>query len=150
MIRPAKVEDLLHIEQLIKEFYDESLKDFISLDPTSIRNTILNFIDSHIVLVDDDLKGIIAGTLAYSIFDNKELFAQEHMWYVSKENRKSILGLELLSAFENKAKELKANRIIIIHMDNLNGNLMEKLYKHRGYKRMEYNFIKEVTHETLA
>ena len=143
MIRPAQVEDLLKIEQLIKEFYDESLKDYISLDTISIRNTILNFIESHIVLVDDELKGIIAGILAYSIFDSKELFAQECIWYVSKDCRNK-LGLELLDAFEKKAKDMGAKRIIMIHMDNLNGNLMEKLYEKKGYKRMEYNFIKEV------
>ncbi len=150
MIRLANVEDLLKIEQLIKEFYDESLKEYISLDTVSIRNTILNFIDSHIVLVDEELKGIIAGILSRSIFNNKEIFAQECMWYVSKDRRDGKLGIELWRAFEDKAKELGANKIIMIHMDNLNGNSMEKLYDRRGYKKLEWHFIKEVVNEQSA
>lgn len=155
MIRPARYEDLLGIEKLIFEFHEESLKEYLSFDSKTIRQSILDYIDKYIMLVDDKLTGIIAGIIAPSIFDSKDIIAQESIWYISKEHRKGRLGLELLHAFEGKAKELKATKIIMIHMDNLNGDLMEKLYTHRGYKRLEWNFIKdvnyrEVKNETVA
>jgi len=153
MIRPARYEDLLKIEKLVFEFHEESLKEYLSFDSKTIRQTILDYIDKYIMLVDDELTGVIAGIVAPSVFDSKDIIAQESIWYISKTQRKGRLWIELLTAFEDKARELKATKIIMIHMDNLNGNLMEKLYTHRGYKRLEWNFIrdiKEVANESLA
>lgn len=74
----------------------------------------------------------------------KESIAQEIIWYVRKDKRKGRIGIELINKFTTVCKKLGVARIIMIHMNNLNGNIMRRLYERRGFKEMERIYIKEV------
>ena len=103
-LEKAKSDDIDSIKQLIKEFAEESLNEYkMSFDDNTLIDTIKQFIDNQIIFVAVKLKeivGVIAGVIHPSIFDNKQLIAQETIWFVSKDERKGTVGWRLLDEFE--------------------------------------------------
>jgi len=124
IIRKANILDKEDIKILIDKFYEESLKDLgMKFTYYTIDKTIDNFINNHIVILAQEgekIIGIIGGMLSPSIFDENEIIIQEAMWYVEPEYRKGTLGTDLLLLFEEIAKELGINHIVMVCMGNLN------------------------------
>lgn len=148
IVRQAKYEDIDTVKNLIKEFYNESLYEYeLSLDENTIKETIKNFIDNHIGLVaeiNNKIIGVMGGIVATSIFDKKQRLGQEAIWYITKEERKGKVAFKLIEEFEKKCKERGANLISMICMNNLNSEVLDRLYKIKKYKLMEKHYIKEV------
>lgn len=147
-IRKANIIDKEDIKILIDKFYEESLKDLgMKFTDYTIDKTITNFVVNHIVIVaqeEDKIIGVIGGLLAPSIFDENEIIAQEAMWYIDPEHRKGALGTDLLLFFEEIAKELGVNHIVMVCMGNLNFEILNRYYTKNGYKLMENQFIKNL------
>lgn len=147
-IRKANILDKEDIKLLIDKFYEESLKDLgMKFTDYTIDKTIDNFVTNHIVILAQDgdkIIGVIGGLLVPSIFDETEIIAQEAMWYIDKEYRKGTLGTDLLLVFEEVAKELGVNHIVMVCMGNLNFEILNRYYTKNGYKLMENQFIKTI------
>ena len=92
MIQKATIDNVSDIVELGFEFYEESLKEYgLSFDKDTLTKTITYFIKTGISLVcieNEKIVGVLIAILHPSIFDKKELFASELIWYVKKENRK--------------------------------------------------------------
>ena len=145
MIYKALIKDVPDIVKLGFEFYEESLKEYgLSFDEATLIKTVTYFVKNSITLIcieNEKTVGVISAIVHPSIFDEKEIFAEELMWYVNKENRNGRAGLELLKEFTNVCKKKGVSKIIMMHMENLNADIMDRLYKKKGYKKMESHFI---------
>ena len=145
MVRRAKEEDIPKILDMIYGFYDESLRDYgISVKKETLEDTLKKLIGLGSIFVDDELSGVVAGTISPSLFDKDELVGQELIWYVKPETRKGRVGLELINAFTEYCKSMGAKKLMMVHMENLNPILMNKLYTRKHYRLMEFHYIKEI------
>ena len=148
VIRQAIYEDIDDVRNLIKEFYNESLYEYgLSLDNDTINETIKNFIDNHIELVaeiNNKIIGVMGGIVATSIFDKKQRLGQEAIWYITRDERKGNIAFKLIEEFEKECKERGANLISMICMNNLNSDILDRLYRIKKYKLMEQHYIKGV------
>lgn len=68
--------------------------------------------------------------------------AAEAFWFVLPEYRRSSIAMRLFDRFEQEAKERACKKILMIHLDGEFGEVLEKLYTHRGYKVIEKTFCK--------
>ncbi len=148
IIEKAKIEDIPEIVNLIREFFTESLSGYsLSLDNLTIHETVSKYITNYIGIVakrGDKIIGTIGGLVMSSIFDKNQMIGQETIWYINKEERKGSAGIRLIKEFENRCKELGAHLVAMVHMGNLYTDVLDKLYKMRGYKLMETQYIKEI------
>lgn len=148
VIEKADVEDIAGIVVLIREFFEESVSGYsLSLDTMTIHETVANYVNNLIAIVarrGDNIIGVIGGLIAPSIFDKKQLIGQESVWYITKEERKGSVGIRLIKEFENRCKELGAHLVAMVHMGNLYADVLDKLYKMRGYKLMENQYIRRI------
>lgn len=97
-------------------------------------------------LFDDSgkLVGSIGGLVTVD-FLTGDVFAQETFWFITKEYRGGTGGLKLLTSFENKAKELGATRVHMLHLQSMgNDSQLSKIYSHRGYTLIEQMYSKEL------
>jgi len=140
--------DFEQVKELIKEFYNESLKEYkITLDDATLDETLVGFIFPHVGIVAElngNIIGCIGGYVSKSIFNKNQIMAQEAMWYMKKEFRNGTYGLRLLKAFEDKCKERGADLISMISIMNLNVEKVSDFYTRCGYSPMEFHFIKEI------
>ena len=147
MIRKGEYKDIEGVKELIKEFFQESLAWYkISLDDETITETMKSFVDKHISFVAEEngkIIGVIAGIISPSIFDKRQLFAQEAIWYVTKKAR-GIVGFKLIKVFEEECRKLGAKMISMICMSNLNFDILDRFYKNDGFALLENHYIKEV------
>lgn len=85
--------------------------------------------------------GAIGGSV-FPDFPTGDLVASEFFWYCLPETRGA--GLRLFKAFERKAKERNAKRIIMVHLANLNSGEMGRLFERFGYALCEHVYIKKI------
>lgn len=146
MIRKAETKDVFAVSVLVKEFFEESLSEYgLLLDNKTIIETLEHYAKNLIAFVADEngvIAGVVGGLIVPSIFDKSQLIGQETIWYVDRNYRSGIIGLKLIKAFEDECKKQGANLIAMVHMGNLNADVLGKLYRHRGYKLMERQYIK--------
>ena len=136
------------IKLLVHKFHEESLSDYgLTITDDGIDKTAQLFMDNHILLLAEKNRkiiGLIGGVATPSSFSSKEIIGQEFMWYLEKDERKGSIGFKLLKAFEEECKSRGAKKVIMIHMLNLNSEMMSKFYEKQGYIPMEKHFIKEL------
>lgn len=152
-IRKAITEDKPQIIELIIQFYKESLREYgVRFDLETLYETVQNFIDNQIGIVAEEygkIIGVIGGMIAPSMFDKSQKIGQESIWYVIPAERKGKTGIKLIKAFEKECIDGGANAIIMIHMNNLYPEILDRLYTMNGFKLMESNYIKGVRYEVI-
>lgn len=93
-------------------------------------------------LLTDGKSGMI-GFMVYPLFmDSSVKVAQEAFWWVDEDSRGSGLGIRLMEAAESRAKELGAKSMMMLCLDELNGDGVESLYRKKGYKPRERTFMR--------
>lgn len=68
--------------------------------------------------------------------------AIEAFWYVQKDHRGTTTGIRLLQAFEKWAKQAGAKRIKMMHLSDLNADMMRNIYLRMGYAPLEQAYWK--------
>lgn len=135
MIREATVSDIPEIMAMGKAFADEAgVTERVGWDDTAVHTLLEQLIDSPdgILLVGD--RCMIGGLVFAHPFSGRRVF-QEMFW--RSHGRE---GLRLLQAAEDKARELGAERSVMIGMHDLPS--VGKLYARRGYEPAEQAYIK--------
>ena len=85
------------------------------------------------------------GFLVFSIFmNNSHLIAQELFWWVDENKRKTKLGLNLLQAAEKAAKDQGASSMLMLSLNDLNGEKVNNLYKSLGYSARETTYMRSL------
>jgi len=146
LIRKAELKDVPQVVSLVKDFFKESLSDYgLLLEDKTIIETLEHYAKNLIAFVAEEngkIVGVVGGLIAHSIFDKSQLIGQETIWYVDKDYRNGTIGLKLIKTFEDECKNRGASLIAMVNMGNLNNEILGKLYRHRGYKLMEKQYIK--------
>lgn len=144
LIRDIKSTDKEQIVSLAEMFFKERIE---REGVTFSRNVAETYFDVIMRLPkavtlcaeqDGEIIGMIAGTFSEIIFA-KELALQELVWYVKSDKR--FCGIRLLKTFEERAKELGADYIIMVGMS---GDDVLKFYPRFDYEELQRQFIKRV------
>lgn len=138
MIRLAKQSDKELLLSLGRKFHAESQYNKIPFDAETVWDGIQTLIENGWLLTDGE-SGMIGFVIFHSFFNSKHLICQELYWYVEKDNRKSGVGVELLKKAESTAKNLGANMMIMLCLEN---NRIDELYQSLGYDKAETSFTR--------
>ena len=147
-IRKASPSDVVEIVALVEEFFHEGLhKTGLSFDRATLTQSMTNIVRNNICLVHENagrVAGVIAGFITPSLFDSEEYLAQEIIWFMTADARKGSGGADLLEAFEAACVDAGANHVMMIHLADVNGRVMERFYRTHGYRLIEQHFTKGV------
>jgi len=140
-IRPAAEGDLPEILELIHEFHKEALNAFGMFCDDTVANELMpKMVKTTLVMVmDGKIVGLISGYITSHIMNKQPLF-QEMMWFVSKKYRR--YGIKLMEALEESCRNTGIKNIVAGYMGDRKVGAFEKLYKNRGYKLLEVQYIK--------
>jgi len=129
-LKPLLKEAIGHTD--IKQFFDE-WQDLLYYD-----KGLLFF-----AIKDRKIIGLLAFLIVPDVHDvyKKKLTLVEIHWYILKEFRNSICALKLFRIAEKIAKEKKISSIIFnCHPDN---KKLAKIYRRRGFKKTNIQYLKE-------
>lgn len=88
------------------------------------------------------MTGVMGVILSMHMFDGI-LTAQECFWFVDPEFR-GTAGVRLFHEFEKWAKELKVQRLLVAHIDQVDGGV-DKFYTYHKFRKLETVYVKETT-----
>jgi L-amino acid N-acyltransferase YncA len=142
-IRQAVAEDVEQAIDLLKEFQEESLKEYgTDLDIESIRATCQSYIGTTLVAeVNGKIVGILAGKLLTTPASVFPIY-QEEVWYVSKAHRR--VGVYLLKTLEEECRKQGISHIILAHMGNSKADKLADFFIRSGYAPFQINYIKKI------
>lgn len=92
---------------------------------------------------NDEIIGVLGG-LCFPCMLTGEREMVEAFWWVKPLYRGGPTGVRLLKYFEKLSKDLGAKRIKMIHLTNINPEMMKSIYDRMGYRQVEVGYIKEV------
>ena len=144
MIRLAEEKDIPVMLRMGKAFFDASgynkETQYNELDTTEMFKKL---IEAGTLLTDGE-SGMI-GFLVFPIFmNNSHIIAQELFWWVDEDKRKTKLGLNLLQAAEKAAKDQGASSMLMLSLNDLNGEKVNNLYKSLGYSARETTYMRSL------
>jgi hypothetical protein len=142
MIRNATKDDLSIILELGEAFYNTTIhSDIESFCPETTEKTLRHLIDDDsgilVVLDDDGVKGM-AGALLYPAYMTGVLTGQELFWWCGQKGK----GLGLLDEIERQARDAGATSFVMLSMDNMTPERLDKIYLEKGYNRSEHTYVK--------
>lgn len=94
--------------------------------------------DDGVLLVTAEATGVLGGIAFRNPF-NTERTAQELFWWAEQG------GLDLLAAFESWAAEHGATRVVMVCLEALEPERVERIYRRRGYVPLERGFERAIT-----
>jgi GNAT superfamily N-acetyltransferase len=147
MIRSARPEDVPAIAELGEEFHASAgwgdIAEYVRADcETSLRQMI----EIGILLVAEHEGEIVgmAGGLTFPLYFNfSHRTGQEFFWYMRPSYRNGE-GARLLDALEDSAREAGCQSWIMIALDQVEPELMGRLYRSRGYRAAEHSWIRRL------
>lgn len=142
MIRPAADSDIDWILSEGRKFFEVSgYGAACEYRPADLERTLRAL---PILLVDDKRRGMAGAALFPSFFDAQTLMAQELFWWVGEEHRRSGVAVQLLDAVEAAARRMGAKVLLMLCIDQLDGERVAQIYKRRGYKPAERLFMRRL------
>lgn len=109
----------------------------------SMLLTLSNLIEGGgLFVVGDPVYGMAAAIAYPQYFNTSRVAAQELFWWVDENARGSGAGRELMRALESWARDKGADTMMMVALDDLNGDAVAKMYANSGYKPLERNFVK--------
>lgn len=112
-----------------------------TFDPEALMRTIKAVPSTVIGLFEGGkIVGALAGVITPHFLTTDNL-AQELMWYVSPEHRGCLDAAKMLTHFMKWAQESGATAISMVALESSNPSV-GKLYKKKGFKAVETQFLK--------
>lgn len=150
-IRFATEEDTTTLFTMCLKFITESPYHEDEVDPEEILEMINSLREGDkkekiLLVAEDENKtpvGMIAGVITKHLF-NKSKIANELIWWVDSEHRKSRIGLRLIEAFEFWGSKVKAKKLHTSTLDTNQMKPLERLYRSKKYILTEKNFMKDI------
>ena len=144
MIRLATLSDMEQLLRMGKSFFDVSgygqLTDFNYKDTEII---LISLIEQDSLLTDG--KNGMIGFLVFPMFMNSAYtLSQELFWWVDEDVRNTGVGIKILRDAERLAKEKGATTMMMLSIDDLNGDSINKLYKKLGYRERERTYMRSL------
>jgi hypothetical protein len=127
--------------QLVKSFYDESLKEYnTSFNIESLRKLLETCKQTtFLLIINDRCEGVLGGLEARNPISGDKTY-QEFIWYVNPSVRR--LGGLFFRKVQSMLKAEGYTAIVMACMANSNADKIFKLYKRMGFVVMETHFIK--------
>ena len=146
MIRDSRPEDIERITELTQKVYGAFLiKHGLPIDHANLKETVATYIDNNLCLVverDDRIVGIAAWTFVPHPANYQCYIFQETLWCLDSPN---VMDASiLLKAIERKARELKADIIILGNLAIENEARLRRIYKNLGYEYLETQYAKSI------
>ena len=140
-IRPATQADIPEALELIHEFHEEALNAYGMFCDDEVASELMpKMVNTTLVMVmGGKIVGLISGYITASILSKQPLF-QEMMWFVSKKHRR--YGIKLMDALEEACRKAGIKNIVAGYMGDRKIGAFEKLYKDRGYRLLEVQYVK--------
>ena len=113
--------------------------------PELIDDAAIQVLDSLPILKVAENGSIVgmASAMVYPHYWNPDVMvAQELWWWVKEDARGTRAGLMLLDELEKAAKECGASKLMMLCLDDLDGDRVGQIYLRRGYKPQERTFTK--------
>jgi len=139
-VRPAVVDDLPELMRMGKEFYKKSgYDDLGAFDPESLEKTYRHLISSSSLLIT---QGGMIGWVVFPVFVTGNMVAQELFWWVDPERRSNGTGKALLEAAEEQARSQGATAMMMLALDDLDGDAIAAVYGKMGYRPRERTYMR--------
>lgn len=149
MIRPAQVQDLDRMLEMLKSFARASVinySEWTEQDLASARQRLTNMIINHYLVVaeqNDKLVGIIGAMREQDPWIRSHTRMRELFWWVEPEYRRSRISAELFIRWEtDAAKWLEKNLVNSVSLSTQPGSSDIDLSR-RGWRCVEQHWIKE-------
>lgn len=148
-LRLAKLEDIPRCVELVRNFHLVSPFNHMVFESEGVRRTLVHFISDPnqflvLLLLHEDLPvGLLIACLQ-PLLTGSQKVATELCWWVEPEFRSRVQSERLIDAFEYWARKVGAHTTVL---SSLHGDLHKPLaryYTRRGYRPVEYTFMKEV------
>jgi GNAT superfamily N-acetyltransferase len=144
VIRLLKKEELPRFHKLGAWFF-EAAKRPGKYNPEAFERLWNSLFDAGLALFliaeqNDEVVGAF-GAVVHEDYISGQKTASEMFWVVFPEARGTI-GLRLFNEFEAEAKKRGAERIMMIHLNHLTPDSLQKFYERRGYRSIEQTFEK--------
>lgn len=142
IVRDAKETDYPEIIRMGRAFAQAADQPDVDPDPLI---SVLNDLPILKVVENGEVCGMAAAVVYPHYWSPDTLVAQELWWWVDETARGSRAGVMLLEALEESAKVLGASKLMMLALDALNPDGVERLYRRRGYVPQERTFVKELS-----
>lgn len=150
MLKIATWDDYVYIKRMCLNFAKASPYSDVTIDIEKLEEIIGGMIDedkTKVIVVlglkDNIPVGIMAAQTSEMLF-NRELMAQEVVYWIEPEHRGGRLALELLEAFEFWAKKVGCKYLNLSALETEHIDKVSKLYNRRGYDLSERAFLKRI------
>lgn len=141
-IRDAKITDFSDLERMGIAFARAAGQ--VDVDSDTLASTVGNLMKNGILKVVEN--GSVIGCIGALVFphwwNKNEIVAQELFWWLDEEYRGTSAGIKLLIELEKEAKSRGAEKLMMLCLDDLNGNKMANMYSKLGYVPQERTFTK--------
>lgn len=134
--------DMPELLRMGKAFFDVSgYSDITEFDIDDTEILLSDLIDSKCLLTDGE--SAMLGFVVFPMFmNNQTLVAQELFWWVDEEARKTGVGVDILKNAEDLAKEYGANTMMMLSIEELDGEKVNRLYEKLGYRKREQTYMR--------
>lgn len=149
MIREARIEDILEMVELGREFFNfTELGRITEYDPESSAKTLKALIENEmatilLIEINGKVVGVAGAVLAPFYFNLNHLTGQEFFWFISEKYRGSKEALKLFNALEEWAQGKGAKSFFMIAL-RCNYTSIKKLYERKGYFEQETQFARRL------
>lgn len=145
MLHLATHDDLPDLLEMTKQFHKASPYSEQEYNEDQVIRLIKSFLDgdkAERLIIMYGSVGMLAAMTTPMLF-NSEKISTDVMWWVDPESRGKA-GPALFDAYEFWARKVGCRYIQAALLETEQSDRIEKLYKRRGYKRLERAYLKEV------
>lgn len=148
MIREAKRQDIPALVEMMRCYAKEAPMLALQADRNHDSNHVSQLLFSLIigkgfVLVDDELKGMLAAITIRNVWCPNVVELRELAWWVKPEFRNGSIGGRLWKTFETRAQEMLEARKVDYICTTVMPNSPPIDYSKRGFKPLDITFYRD-------
>ena len=143
MIRQATKYDRIQLQEMIRMFRDESpIEQYKDIDNPEYFNSLVDSIIAGrgVIFIEDNV-GFIMGIISPVVWCDKTYAMYELAWYVKPQYRMGMVGVRLLKAYIDYAKQLKEQGRIKLFTITKMVSSPDFDYSKLGFKKIEENWM---------
>ena len=143
MIRQATKYDKLQLQEMMRMFRDESpIQQYKDIDnPEYFDSLVDSIIAGRGVIFIEDNVGFSIGLISPIIWCDKPYAMYELAWYVKPKHRMGMVGVRLLKAYIDYAKQLKEQGRIKLFTITKMVSSPDFDYSKLGFKKIEEHWM---------
>ncbi len=143
MIRQATKYDRIQLQEMVRMFRDESpIQQYKDIDNPEYFNSLVDSIIAGrgVIFIEDNV-GFIMGIISPVVWCDKTYAMYELAWYVKPQYRMGIVGVRLLKAYIDYAKQLKEQGRIKLFTITKMVSSPDFDYSKLGFQKIEENWM---------